>query len=140
MWTDNLLGLQGCGAAMVLDSSNFVHIASVVLSSINVSGALFYTTNRSGAFESLGVDNFPEVASLELSIAMDANGHAHISYQDQNKDLKYATNASGAWQYSFIAANGSVGAHSQIRVDSMGKVHIAYTDETSGTVKLAIGP
>ena len=66
------------------------------------------------------------------SIAVDADENAHISYYDDaNQDLKYATNATGAWVPETIADAGKQGLHTSIAVDSSDKVHISYADQTS---------
>ena len=63
------------------------------------------------------------------SIALDSSGKAHISYYDYtNKDLKYATNASGAWVTTMVDSSGSVGGYTSIALDSSGKAHISYYD------------
>ena len=60
------------------------------------------------------VDNDQNVG-YNTSLALDAYGRAHISYFDfTNKDLKYATNASGTWVYTALDSEGDVGYCSSI--------------------------
>ncbi|MDI6788588.1 MAG: hypothetical protein QME51_09480 [Planctomycetota bacterium] len=72
------------------------------------------------------------------SIALDFNNKVHISYCDSpNSDLKYATNASGAWVCSTLDSAGSVGGYTSIAIDSNNKVHISYSDGTNHDLKYA---
>ena len=51
-----------------------------------------------------------------------------------NYDLKYATNASGAWVVTTIVdSSGSVGGNTSIALDSSGKAHISYNGPTYAT-------
>ncbi len=55
-----------------------------------------------------------------------------------NYDLKYATNASGAWVTSTIDSAGDVGT--SIAIDSSNNVHISYYDyydDTNADLKYA---
>ncbi len=55
---------------------------------------------------------------LYTSIAVDGNDYVHISYYDAiNKDLKYATNASGQWVTSVVNSKGTVGKYTSIDVE-----------------------
>ena len=61
-----------------------------------------------------------------ISIAVDSLHKVHISYFcDTSNDLKYATNASGAWVTETIGRI-FLGWASSIAVDSSDKVHISY--------------
>lgn len=72
------------------------------------------------------------------SIALDTSGNAHISYYDNNNyDLKYATNASGAWTTTTVDSTADVGEYSSIAADTSGTVHISYYDWTNGDLKYA---
>jgi hypothetical protein len=72
------------------------------------------------------------------SIAVDSNFKVHISYLDSTgKDLKYATNSSGAWKSSFVDRTGYVGSNNDIAVDSKNKVHIVYRDHSNYDLKHA---
>jgi hypothetical protein len=79
----------------------------------------------SGVLEHAGSPN-------HASLALDAAGKAHISYTDgrYNGEVRYLTNASGAWRLIPVDAadydNGSVSTDTVIAVDAQGKVHIAY--------------
>ena len=73
------------------------------------------------------------------SIAVDSNNNVHISYykgQDllggSAYDLKYATNASGAWVTTTIDSTGTVGTYTSLAIDSNDNVHISYRDEGNG--------
>jgi hypothetical protein len=73
----------------------------------------------------------------DISIALDNNNKAYISYFDGlNYDLKYATNATGAWVTAIIV-NGSIGGpnlpgySASIKLDSDDKIHISYYDESA---------
>ena len=78
------------------------------------------------------VDASPDVGSY-ASLAIDASGKVHISYyeriydeDDEYGNLKYATNASGAWVTTTIDSDGVVGLYTSIAVDSSDMVHISY--------------
>ena len=65
------------------------------------------------------------------SIAVDSKDRIHISYWDYtNRDLKYATNATGSWVIDSLDTGGNVGSHSSIAVDSKDKIHISYHKAT----------
>ncbi|RJQ14684.1 MAG: hypothetical protein C4560_11975 [Nitrospiraceae bacterium] len=74
------------------------------------------------------IDSTGNVGSF-TSIAEDSNGKTHIGYLDEdNNDLKYATNASGSWTASTIDSSGNVGTFTSIAIDSNNKAHISYYD------------
>ena len=75
-----------------------------------------------------------------MALAIDDADHLHIAYRDQNFDLKYAINSTGSWELAYVDGDGRVGLDPSILVDPLGRVSIAYTDETRGTVKLATSP
>ncbi len=78
------------------------------------------------------------VRGWDSSIAVDRNNKIHISYYDAtNKELKYATDASGSWVITTVDNVNEVGEYTAIGVDSNNKVHIAYFDYTDENLKYA---
>ena len=72
------------------------------------------------------------------SLALDSDGYRHASLSDAgNHDLKYATDANGAWVNITVDAPGKVGLYNSIAVDSGDGVHIAYYDEDDYDLKYA---
>jgi hypothetical protein len=72
------------------------------------------------------------------SMATDSNNNVHISYYDgSNRDLKYATNASGSWVTETVDSAGMVGWFTSIATDSNNKVHISYLDVYNCNLKYA---
>jgi hypothetical protein len=102
--------------------------------------ALIHASNASDSWQSAQLDDFSWIGGERIGLAIDAAGHLHIAYQDQNADLKYATDVSGDWQRYFLDVNGKVGAYPSIAVTTTGRVYITYIDESNGTVKLATSP
>ena len=93
---------------------------------------LMYTTNASGGWTSEKIDTggYSHLAGYGNSIAVDANGKAHISYQkagDVYWFLTYATNVSGQWKLRDVSTVewGTKGATS-IALDQNGLVHLSY--------------
>ena len=81
------------------------------------------------------VDSQPETG-LFSSIAIDSNGHIHISYLDSvNLSLKYATNASGSWNTETVDNNGFVGLSNILVIDPDNHVHISYFDYDNKALK-----
>jgi hypothetical protein len=72
------------------------------------------------------------------SIAIDSEGHLHISYYTSSPDdLRYATNKSGFWVTETLDETGYVGKYTSIAIDSDDKVHISYYDESYTNLKYA---
>jgi hypothetical protein len=74
------------------------------------------------------------------SLALDSGGAVHVAYRDygdQEGDLWYATNESGAWVLTTVDAAGDTGWGPSLALDSGGAVHIAYTDGTNGDLRYA---
>jgi hypothetical protein len=69
------------------------------------------------------------------SIAVDAHGAIHISYDGS---MKYATNAGGAWNYYVIATGANAGAYNSLAIGSDGSVHVAYFDFYTKELKYAL--
>jgi len=126
----------GCTSISV-DPSDKVHIAYSA-----GSNGLNYVTNASGDWLNEVVDAGAYlggyVGDSYASLALDDEAHAYISYYDvTNGDLKYATNAGGAWATEVVDTEGTVGLYTSIALGSSGTVHIAYLDETNRRLKYA---
>ncbi|MEW6601328.1 MAG: hypothetical protein AB1499_10205, partial [Nitrospirota bacterium] len=96
---------------------------------------LKYATNVSGVWVSQTiVDNqevcgappwIPYIYFKGISLALDTNGHAHVSFQYFPSGLYYATNESGTWN-KVLVKNSSTTGKTSIAVDSNGKIHISH--------------
>jgi len=72
------------------------------------------------------------------SIKTDLNKKAHISYYDYtNRDLKYATNATGNWIATIVDSAGDAGLFTSLAIDSNNNIHISYYDYTNQDLKYA---
>lgn len=133
-WSDTVIDTDvRCGVALALDSAGSVHIA------YPRQFALVHSRNVSGSWQGEEVDSFTWIGGERIGMAIDAADLLHIAYQDQNADLKYATNLAGNWQRFYIDCNGEVGDYPSIAVATTGRVYIVYTDN-NGRIKLASSP
>ena len=67
------------------------------------------------------------------SIAVDGNGHAHISYYDAGQTrLRFANNSSGDWVATTVDENNDVGMYTSLALDSSNGIHIAYHQADCG--------
>ena len=78
------------------------------------------------------------IVGLHSSLALDGNGHPHISYHHVgNDDLKYATFDGNDWSTQVVDPVGNVGSYTSIAVDSSGNPHICYCDTGNDHLKYA---
>jgi hypothetical protein len=101
------------------NSFHLIFSVFILLSSFS-----FYTNAiASWTFEnidSVGTHSFP-------SIAVDSDDKLHVSYNNSNGEIKYATNKSGAWIKSPLDLVWPESEHfTDIAVDSNNKAHIVY--------------
>jgi len=119
------------GTAIALDQSGKVHISFFVEGTDEVK----YATNKSGSWVVETVESgisslFSE--STHSAIGIDANGNAHICYPNFNMSgLRYATNASGNWAFTWITTSGGA-ENTSLAMDDAGKVHISYNTVLGG--------
>jgi hypothetical protein len=127
-------------SALALDTDGYAHIAYWD----EDNGDLRYATNASGSWVNAVVDTTGYVGKYP-SIALDTAGKVHIAYLYEYfsivsaKELRYATNASGSWQWETVDADGFVGEYSAIVLDALNTVHMSYFDLTRGELKYAHG-
>jgi hypothetical protein len=90
------------------------------------------------------------IVGWTTSMALDANGHPVICYQDvTNEDLKFATcdlpasangncDQSGDWATLTVDAAGEVGHNPSMAVDTSGNLMVSYYDSTNEDLKFAV--
>ena len=133
-----------------MDSSGNAHISYLYYYKENNEWkvALKYTTNESGKWETTTIESYRtsyydyDTAYDETrgftSITHDSKNRIHISYYDnEDGDVKYATNASGTWEINTVDNIGRYSGYISIAVDSSGHVHISYYDSSNGDLKYA---
>jgi hypothetical protein len=82
------------------------------------------------------VDRAKLFRSMEdRSLALDADGHPHIAYGDDN--LFYAWHDGVVWHYETVDISSDVGEHAALGLDAQGRAHISYYDRYSGSLRYA---
>lgn len=120
-----------CGAALALDSSDIPHVA--YWKSMDV----IHASLAGGIWNKEIVDTLSWIGGSLLSIDMDNGGHPHISYADQNGDLKYARKTSGGWTTVYI---DQVTTRSILKIGADNRAYILYGGDGAGTLSLAVSP
>ena len=104
-----------------------------------VLGLTYAEMNSGGGWTHFIIDNSggpPDWAGRYPDLALDAQGNAHISYYAPiSVGLRYATNASGSWQWENVLSSGSMSDRSFIAIEPDGTVVINYVE--GGHVRLA---
>ncbi len=126
----------GAQSSIVLNSANKLYI-SYYIGNSNYANLALATPFTLSNWTTSYIDT-PGIVGQYTSIGRDSNDKLHISYFDYtNKDLKYATDATGVWVTSTVDSAGDVGLSTSIAIDSNNKVHISYFDITNRTLKYA---
>jgi hypothetical protein len=129
-------GSVGWHTSVAVDSSDKVHISYYDATNDH----LKHATNASGSWVTETVDSGLGYSALYsgryTSIAIDTSDNVHIHYYDAtNEELKYATNASGSWVIDTVESGLGViygGCRfTGMVLDSSGKAHISYLDDTN---------
>jgi hypothetical protein len=92
-----------------------------------------------------GLDATPTVTLVDqtswvpgaISLWEDAGGAPHLCYSDANNDLRHAARVGGAWQVAFVDVVSTT-ADCAVAVDGAGRVHIAYQDRATQSLKHAL--
>ena len=128
----------------IIDAQKYFEASSIAVDSNGnphfayIGDYLYYAFYNGINWQYMTVDSSP-LGSGCVSIALDTEGKAHISYFDiPNRILKYATNSSGAWQIYNLYSTGELGYSTNIALDSKDNVHIIYiSDLSNNTLKYA---
>ncbi|MHC1680661.1 MAG: fibronectin type III domain-containing protein [Methanomassiliicoccales archaeon] len=89
---------------------------------------------------SWSISKLDESGGACSAIISDDNNKQHIFYIDlvlAKTPLSYMTNSGAKWVSSVVDSQGDVGEQSSIAVDAEGFVHIAYYDDSNGTLNYA---
>ncbi len=114
--------------ALALDAAGHPHIAYTE-SGTNWQ-VLRYAYHDGNTWHKETVDGLGDAdVGSYVSLALDGNGHPHMSYQDDtNLDLRYAYYDGSAWHTETVESEGDTGYHTSLALDSHGHPHIAYTN------------
>ncbi|HEY7088719.1 MAG TPA: S8 family serine peptidase [Tepidisphaeraceae bacterium] len=118
-----------------LDSQGVLHAAFYD----TTNGDLLYATRATNGLWSKAqiIDSKGDVGA-QMSIAVDATGHAGIGYFDStNTAIKYASFNGTRWSNATIESEKHVGTSPSLGFDIDGNAYLAYYRRTSGSMRLA---
>ena len=125
--------------SMAIDDDGSPHVASIVYRSDEPDNRLIYSERTTSGWENTVVDE--AVSALEVSIAVDSDSNAHISYAKSvewmtsggwgsSVNLTYATDSTGEWTIydvsSKLGYNWIHSVASSISVDGRDRPHVAF--------------
>jgi hypothetical protein len=106
-------------------------------------GEVVHATQPKGGAWSFETTTKGAVADRNPVLAVDAAGHVHVAYYGGNPqntltaDLRYLTNASGAWVSETVDSVADMRDEPSIAVDAAGVVHLAYVESGSSQLRYA---
>ena len=125
---------SGRHASIAVTSDGAVHVVYYD----NTSDNLVYRKGVGGVFGPAQILDSAGNVGEWTSMVKDGADHLHISYYyGSGADLRYATNASGAFVTEVVESSGSKGATSVIAVTAAGEPHILYRDASANDVRHA---
>lgn len=143
-WATQVLDTgAGMTPRIFVDKNDKVHVVHSKLGTSEVTKLLDirYTTNKSGSWATASI-SAEVVKGSDASIAVDVNGHVHISLRNEEGvgtsstggmgGLRYVTNSTGAWTWINVDTTYSAGNDTDIAVDANGKAYISYLDKNAG--------
>lgn len=137
IWETSNIG-SGSKCSIALDSNDRVHL------SYGSSYSVHYLNNINGTWNGLQIDEIGTNGSYYVPICIDSHDNVHICYcvgyvDENNEDLKYATNVSGVWETFAVDKdeNGSLGSCPSIAIDSHDGIHICYYHGNNNDMKYA---
>ena len=134
-------GHDGWDNNLAIDSSGRPHIVSIDPSQFGSKSGVEYATfdGQNWTVEEVGSGSVPyEFGSF---IALDSQDRPHVVwFDDDEKDLKYATNDGTGWVVTTVESQGDVGRYASLAIDSQDNPVISYYQpdgNTSGYIKVA---
>jgi len=130
-------GAVGVYTSLAADANGQPHIAYYETTQGLSGYKLKYARMTSGSWQTEFVNTALDVGMF-TSLALDANGFAHISYLDNTwRDLKYAYQDGSGWHGETVDWAGDIGLYSSLALDMGGFPHIAYFDFSNSNLKYA---
>ena len=134
-WTSEEIGMAYTGLAFGRSARG---VAGVAYGGPH--GELLVSSNEGGTWSETTVDADADWCCDNVTLAVDGGGSLHVAYFATLRELRYATDASGAWEVSTVGLTdwGGVGGelHPRLILDSNGRAHVAY--EAPGLIVTAI--
>jgi hypothetical protein len=121
---ENLPGPPNCDGSIAIDGEGRPNVATCV------DGGLVRLIKQDIRWEVETIDGAGVLTGWDASLRFDPAGAAHISYFYENGDdyqLRYASNAGGAWAVETLATMSTHGEFfDSLAVDAAGAAHLAY--------------
>jgi hypothetical protein len=127
-WQIEELGPGGYATAIAIDADDQPHIVHAL-----PGGAFEYLHRDGGGWERETPPSLDSVTTTPMSLALDAAGHAHVGLEAASHRPYYATNASGEWVATELAAESARGA--SLALDSLGLPRVALPLAETATIR-----
>ena len=117
----------GSYSSIDVDKNDKAHISYYDLTNKD----LKYANNMAGSW-AYGHGRLHWECGYDSAIGVDSSNYAHIAYYNESgsggyKNLKYASNIGGIWNWKVLDASTSdMGRYTSLVIDSNDKVHISY--------------